>query len=77
MAFGMMSSTSKADQYEQAARKSGEAFYITSGTKAEVDNMFKVVEERYIPKVVKEYGPVTGYIGQMIIDKRITIKFNF
>ena len=79
MAFGMITAPNvgQADQYQNAFKSSSRAFYITSGTKAEVDNTFRVVEERYIPQVVKKYGPVTGYLGQIMIDKRISIKFSF
>ena len=64
-------------EYNLASKTALSGVYKYSGSEAEVNKTFKIFEQRYIPKIVKKYGVITGYAAQIILEQKITFKMEF
>lgn len=58
---------------EDAYKALAKATYIQTGT----DDMVSVLEKRYTPKVVKEYGGWIAGIAKVMNDRMISFKWTF
>jgi hypothetical protein len=65
------------DNYEEAARKAAEAYYIQSGVKDNVDRFSKEFERRYVPVIVVQNGGIVMFLVQGIAGDQWKIGYKW
>jgi hypothetical protein len=72
----MISPVCIAGEYEEAAQKAGEAFYVQSGLNSIVDNNVREIQEK-LPPYCKKTLDVIVPIVDIIVKQRIELKYEF
>jgi hypothetical protein len=65
------------DSYFLAAKAAGEAAYIQTGFKKELQALLSDIERKYIPPEVLKYGSATVTVTRIVVEKKVTLIWEF
>lgn len=77
MAMTYQFSRDPSGKTEDAMKAAAKATYIQSGADKEVDKLERKLEQKYIPKVVKDYGGWIAIAIKVGTEHQITYQWRF